>query len=262
MKRIPIFILTFFIAAWCNIQYAYAQEHIKVALSEGSKRYINWIHHTDPTVEVIDLARYDADSAIIILRTCNGVIMTGGEDVVPAYYGKAEEAIRCEDMNGLRDKREFAIIKETQRIKMPIFGVCRGQQIMNVALGGTLTIDLPTDRPSDVSHRNSKEYDKCLHAVYPVKNSWFKNIVKVDSGDVISIHHQAIDKLAPGLRVVAWSKDKVAEAVEWENPKAHSFLMAVQFHPERAKDLNAPMSKPLMEAFLKAAKEYDSKIAN
>ena len=226
---------------------------LRIALSSGSENYVKWVHRGDSTAEIIDLKGMHVDTALKLLATCDAIVFTGGEDVVPAYYGKATDSARCESNPG-RDSLEMALIREAGKLKMPIFGVCRGQQILNVALGGTLIIDIPSDHPGNVIHRMD-DYLRCFHSVSVVNGSQLQAVVKADTGWVTSNHHQAIEKPAPGLRISAWSHDSIAEAIEWSDPAGKPFFMAVQWHPERM-DAQNPLSTPLMKDFLKAATAF------
>ncbi len=226
---------------------------LRIALSSGSENYINWIHRADSTAEIIDLKGRKIDSALKLLESCDAIIYTGGEDVVPGYYGKISDSARCET-NPARDSLELALVKESFRLGLPIFGVCRGQQILNVALGGTLIVDIPSDHPGNIIHQ-CDDYLHCTHMVSLIKGSMLQHISGADSGSVTSNHHQAIEKPAPGIRIVAWSADSIAEAVEWGNPTGKPFFLAVQWHPERMDSLS-PLSMPLMNAFLDAAKAF------
>jgi len=226
------------------------EKPLRIALSSGSENYINWVHRGDSLAEIVDMKAMQIDSALKLLAGCDAIIFTGGEDVMPAYYGKVTDSARCESNPG-RDSLEMALISEALKLKMPVFGVCRGQQILNVALGGTLIIDIPTDHPGNVIHRQD-DYLHCFHHVNITPNSQLKGISKADTGMVTSNHHQAIEKPAPGIRIVAWSTDSIAEAIEWADPSAKPFLMAVQWHPERMETSSA-LSMPLINAFLEAA---------
>ena len=229
---------------------------LRIALSSGSENYVKWVHRGDSLAEIIDLKAMAVDSALKLLAGCDAIIFTGGEDVVPSYYGKAYDSVRCES-NPARDILEFALIKESMRLQMPVFGVCRGQQILNVALGGTLIVDIPSDQPGDVSHR-CEDYTKCFHSVNVDRNSQLFHTSQADTGMVTTNHHQAIEKAAPGIRITAWSADSIAEAMEWAEPDGKAFLMAVQWHPERM-DTISPLSMPLVKSFLQAAEEYRKK---
>jgi putative glutamine amidotransferase len=226
---------------------------LRIALSSGTENYVNWIHRGDSLAETVDLKGMDIDSALKILGSCDAILFTGGEDVVPAYYGKDYDSARCETNPG-RDSLEFALIKECMRLKMPVFGVCRGQQILNVALGGTLVVDIPADRPGNVIHR-CEDYTRCFHPVALSRGSRLHEIARADSGPVTTNHHQAVDKPAPGMAIVARSADSIAEAMEWQDPKGKAFFMTVQWHPERM-DTLSPLSMPLVRAFLDAAEAF------
>ncbi len=223
---------------------------LRIALSSGTENYVNYIHRSDSLAEIIDLKGMQTDSALKLLASCDAILFTGGEDVVPAYYGKASDSARCESNPG-RDTLELALIREARRLQMPVFGICRGQQILNVELGGTLIVDIPTDHPGNVKHQ-IEDYLKCYHSVNVVAGSRLHGITKADTGMVTSNHHQAVEKLAPGLRIVAWSNDSIPESIEWTEPEGKPFFIAVQWHPERM-DAKSPLSMPLMKAFLEAA---------
>jgi putative glutamine amidotransferase len=235
----------------CKVNHV--EKPLRIALSKGSENYTNWVHRGDSLVEIVDMQGMQIDSALKLLTTCDGIVFTGGEDVVPAYYGKEYDTARCKS-NALRDSLEFALIKESLKLKMPVFGICRGQQILNVALGGTLIIDIPTDHPGIVIHQ-CEDYLHCFHPVNIIKGSQLQLISKVDTGSVSSNHHQAIEKLAPGMRITAYSTDSIPEAMEWEFPTEKPFFIAVQWHPERM-DVKSSLSMPLINAFLNAAAEF------
>ncbi len=230
------------------------KKHLRIALSWGSENYINWVHRGDSTVEIINMKEMDSDSALKELATCDGIVFTGGEDVAPYYYGKEADSARCK-INAGRDTLEFLLFKESMRLKMPVLGICRGQQLLNVAFGGTLIVDIPADRPGDVKHQIIEDYLKCFHTVTLEKNSLLHTIAGVDTGTVNSNHHQAIEKLAPGMRITAWSTDGIPESMEWSAPAGKPFFLAVQWHPERM-DTESPLSMPLIRAFLKATGEH------
>ncbi len=250
-----IFIVLLF-ASFALMQACKTQPIIKpmrIALSSGSPNYVNWVHRGDSTAVIIDMKGMEADSALKLLAGCDAIIFTGGEDVEPVYYGKTNDSSRCET-NPARDSLEFALIKEAMRLNMPVLGICRGQQILNVALGGTLIVDIPTDYTGNVIHR-CDDYLTCFHPVNVVKGSLLYNITNAETGDVNTNHHQAIEKLAAGLKIVARSADSIPEAVEWIEPAGKPFFIAVQWHPERM-DTESPFSMPLIKAFLEAANDF------
>ena len=250
LSKLAILLLIASSAIFSGCKTTSVDKPLRIALSSGSENYINWVHRGDSLAEIIDMKGIQMDSALKLLAGCDGIIFTGGEDVVPSYYGKGYDSTRCESNPG-RDSLEFELIRESLRLKIPVFGVCRGQQILNVALGGTLIIDIPTDHPGKVIHRQD-DYLNCFHQVSVINGSTLHSITKADTGMVTSNHHQAIEQAAPGIRIVAWSTDSIAEAIEWADPAAKPFLMAVQWHPERM-DEKSPLSMPLVKALLEAA---------
>ena len=253
LKIFSIFLLSASLTFLFACKTAKVEKPLRIALSSGSENYVNWIHRGDSMAEIVDLKEMQIDSALKLLAYCDAILFTGGEDVVPAYYGKESDSARCET-NPSRDSLEFALIKESFRLHLPIFGVCRGQQILNVALGGTLIIDIPTDHPGNVVHR-CEDYLKCFHQISAVASSQLQNVAQADSGMVTTNHHQAVEKPAKGLRIAAWSSDSIAEAIEWDTPAQKPFFLAVQWHPERM-DTQSLLSMPLMNAFLEAANNF------
>lgn len=245
---ILIFALSVLLAGCINEK----NEPLRIALSSSTSNYEKWIHRVDSTVITIDFDKMPVDSAMKLLASCDGILLTGGEDVVPSYYGKTADSARCETNPG-RDSLEFALIRKAMELKIPILGICRGQQILNVAMGGTLVIDIPSDHPSAIIHR-CEDYTKCFHHVALDKSSNLMAICRADTGWITSNHHQAVEKIAPGLRAVAWSPDSIIEAIEYSDPSQKPFLHAVQWHPERMAAGNA-LSDPLMKAFLKSAQK-------
>jgi putative glutamine amidotransferase len=138
---------------------------------------------------------------------------------------------------------------------MPVFGICRGEQILNVALGGTLLTDIPTDIGKQIAHRCPAGSPDCLHIVKIDKQSDLFLMTGLESGTVNSYHHQAVDMIAPGMKITAKSENGVAEALERELPLGKSFVMGVQWHPERL-DKNPGLSKPLADKFLEEINNF------
>ena len=168
------------------------------------------------------------------LQICQGFLCTGGGDVEPAFYG-AEKLPTCGPIQPLRDEFDFAMLKGALRTGKPILGICRGVQVINVALGGTLCQDLPTERPSDVVHRQTEGYYEPSHYVSVAVDSALHRLTGAVRLQVNSFHHQAIDRLADGLEVVATADDGVIEAV---TAPGHPYLRGYQWHPERLVDFD------------------------
>lgn len=226
---------------------------VKIALSHSADSYVNWIKNADSTIVCIDLYNLSIDSATEVLQNCSGLLLTGGADVSPVRYNNASDTSRC-SMNLRRDSLEFALIDIALKHKIPIMGICRGEQILNVALGGSLIVDIPSDYGTSVIHRKKDTY-KCFHNINVKKTSLLYKLSKADSGIVNSNHHQGIDILSDKLNIVARTNDSLPEAVEWKNPIGKSFLMAVQWHPERL-DRDNILSLPIAKKFIDEVKKY------
>lgn len=160
------------------------------------------------------------------LDAVRGLVLTGGEDVAPDRYGATPHP-RLGDVDPVRDAAELALIAAAQKRRVPILAICRGIQILNVALGGTLYQDLDSERPGPVPHSD----ETARHAVRVEAGSLLERTLGTRSASVNSRHHQAIRDLAPGLKAVAWADDGVIEAAE-PTDTAAPWMVAVQWHPE------------------------------
>jgi putative glutamine amidotransferase len=242
---------------WFNPAYCQPAP-VKIGLSKASPNYVNWLKRADPSIQTIDLYLLPVASAVQQLGTCSGLLVTGGEDVYPGRYGKEYDTARCTEMNPHRDSLDMALIEKALALKMPVFGVCRGHQILNVYLGGTLVIDIPQDIGRRVKHQ-CDDYQHCDHGVQVRKTTLLGSICMCDSASVTTNHHQAVDHLSPLLIANATSDDNLVEGVEWKNPEEKSFLIGVQWHPERM-DRSNPLSGRLAEEFILQSAVYSLKI--
>lgn len=180
----------------------------------------------------------------------DGLVLHGGADVWPGSYG--EEPLR-EQWKGdrVRDDYEIASVHAFRKAGKPVFGVCRGLQLMNVAFGGTLYQDLATQKPSEVTHRDAVTYDNNFHHVSFEAGSRLANFYQ--SGQKInSIHHQAIKDLAPGFAIEArCTEDGTIEAIRHTGK---DWLAAVQWHPEfHTLQQGVLDDAPMLQDFLAAA---------
>ena len=163
-----------------------------------------------------------------IVAQLDGIVFTGGEDFAPAYYGK-EEHEKLGEVNVTRDTYDLTLFKLATDRNIPTLGICRGLQLINVGMGGTLYQDLPAEKPSDINHRQQEEGTVPTHGVSVVEGSMMHQILGEKDIQVNTFHHQAIDKLAPGLKIVGWSNDSVPELIE---AYPHRQIIGTQFHPE------------------------------
>lgn len=156
---------------------------------------------------------------------CDGIILSSGEDVDPNSYN-ANPVPKLQKTNGKRDKTEIALVKNAQKRKIPILAICRGITMLNVALGGTVIQDIETNNPHAINHYQQAERPEPTHEIQIDDDSRLYKIVNNSKMRVNSMHHQAIDKLAPVLKKVAIAPDGVIEAVEG------ALILGVQWHPE------------------------------
>jgi putative glutamine amidotransferase len=189
----------------------------------------------------------DTDVADRVLDGLDGLIITGGRDVEPAAYGQQPHPATDEPVedNRLRDAWEFGLLKGAMRRGIPVLGICRGAQVVNVALGGTLHQHLPDVLGHARHQRGNAEFS--TSAVRTVPGTRLAALIG-ESSDAQCYHHQAIDRLGHGLTVSAQDSDGVIEAVEIPGD---NFVLAVQWHPEeRLDDLR------LFAAVVEAAAAY------
>jgi putative glutamine amidotransferase len=233
---------------------------LKIAFSRCSgtpkyELYTHWIRHVAPDAECIDLFTLAPDSACKLLSACDALILTGGPDVHPARFGKQGNEDRC-SIDEDRDTLEFALIQKAAALNMPVLGICRGMQILNVAHGGSLIIDIPADAATQIIHRC--EEGDCMHRISVDTTSALYHCTKQGCGTVNSFHHQAVDRVADCFVISARSDDKLPEALEWKDPAGKPFLLAVQWHPERL-DFDDPFAKVPAEALIRAAENYSKR---
>lgn len=262
MKR-PIFKLLTIIVVITGLAFWTCQpekdRNIYVAVSkyldtEQYSAYKAWLQDLDSNIVLVDMYHIPLDSALILLEKCSGLLMSGGADVHPAYYEQPEDTVLCE-IDFYRDTVELAILARAAELEMPVFGICRGLQVINVFMGGSLYPDIPKRFSTSVDHRAEDRSFDLMHPVTVVGNSKLHALTGITTHDVNSSHHQGIDRLAPGLFASAHSPDTLIEAFERANPEQLPFLMAVQWHPERL-GLDHPLSGPLAKEFVSAIKVY------
>ena len=160
---------------------------------------------------------------------CDGFLFTGGPDISPEYFHEPplEELI---SVCPKRDALESLVLQTALERDKPVLGICRGIQVINVCLGGSLYQDIPTQYPTETVHRQPPPFDKPIHDVIIEEGSPLQRCFGVDRVAVNSHHHQAIKSLAPALKAMAYSPDGLIEAVYMPQKR---FLWAVQWHPER-----------------------------
>ncbi len=183
-----------------------------------------------------------------VLGMVHGVLLPGGGDVNPSLYGAVP--MDCtRDVNPERDAFEITLFEDALTSGLPILGICRGMQIMNVALGGTLLQDVSA--ATGQFHWNPMQWREGSHRIKIEPHSRLAEALGVAEVDVNSIHRQGIGRLATGIRAVAWADDGSVEAVESEGDSA---FLGVQWHPEILEDL--PEQRGIFDAFVEQARRY------
>ncbi len=252
-------VLAVFLFSQCEIS---SEKPLTIAISKSEPfdaygNYTKWVHKADAEVKIINMYKLGVDSALKVLNLCDALIISGGADVYPGRYGEAADTNRCGTIDFYRDSLEIGLIKKAIKMGMPLVGICRGEQIINVSLGGSLYIDIPQDYDTIIKHRQ-KDWENCFHQVTIDKGSLLSKVCGSSQGITNSNHHQAVKKIAPDLKASAFSTDGLIEAIEWKNPTDKNFLLAVQWHPERLDSVNASLSLPIIRELIIQARVYQS----
>ena len=192
----------------------------------------------------------DERRAAAIVASVDGVLLTGGEDVDPARYGVAARA-ETDTPHLARDRTEIALVVAAKTMAVPTLAICRGLQILNVALGGTLIQDIPSERPTALAHSPGGPRDRRAHAVRAREGSRLAAALGASDLEVNSSHHQALDRVAPGIRVTATAPDGIVEGAESADDRW--WMLGVQWHPEELTATAEAWDRALFEAFQRAA---------
>lgn len=226
---------------------------VVIGIASGRKyeNYLNWFLEVYD-FEIIKLSY--ADHNLESLDRCDGVVLCGGEDVHPRLYKKSSyvEKYQLDDFDERRDDFEWRVLSYTQQYKLPLLGICRGLQIANVFFGGTLIPDIPSFGKPD--HTKFQEGKDRYHQVKVTHHSLLAEITGALEGEVNSAHHQSVAIAGKGLMINAMSPDGIVEGMERTESGAGSYLMLVQWHPERMEDMQSTFSKNIRDSFLENLK--------
>ncbi len=185
-------------------------------------------------------------AAAAILGAVSGLVLTGGEDVDPARYGEMRHE-KLRSVNAARDATEAALVEEAKSRGIPVFAICRGIQILNVALGGTLVQDIASQCDTDIAHDDEGARDSRSHDISIEPGSRIAAAMGTERCSVNSFHHQSVKRVASGMRVTARSPDGVIEGLE--STDEDWWVMAVQWHPEEMTRSPEPWDRGLFKAF-------------
>ena len=237
MKRIKKIIISAVLLLGC-VFFSSAERRPIIGISDTHKdgtnaavprSYIDAVLMTGGIPVVIPLM-YDDDEIITLINSLDGIIFTGGEDFDPAYYNE-RPIPQMGTVNAPRDRFDLKLLRLTAERGVPILGICRGVQLINIAFGGTLYQDLQAQySDKSIRHRQRQSNTEASHAVIVEDYTNFANIVKERMLMVNSAHHQAIKEVAKGFRIAGRSADKIVEVIEKIDDE--NWILGVQFHPE------------------------------
>jgi putative glutamine amidotransferase len=169
------------------------------------------------------------EGAYRVLTGLDGVLFSGGADLSPLHYG--EEPLRpAWEGDPVRDAYELRLVRAARQLGLPLLGICRGAQLLNVALGGSLYQDINTLIPNSLIHRCPTKYDSLEHSVTISPDSWLSSLYTDSALVVNTVHHQAVKELAPGLMPTAQAPDGVVESFQLIDDK--NWIVGIQWHPE------------------------------
>jgi len=189
-----------------------------------------------------------AEAAASVLDSVAGLVLTGGEDVDPARYGEKRHE-KVVSVNAARDATEAALVEEARARGTPVLAICRGIQILNVALGGSLVQDIPTQCESTIDHDEEGARTSRSHDISIEPGSLIAKAVGTEHCSVNSFHHQSVKRVADGMRVTARSPDGIIEGIE--STDEDWWAMGVQWHPEEMTESAEPWDRGLFKAFAK-----------
>jgi putative glutamine amidotransferase len=224
---------------WAPVVHGQSHTYIDAVIKAGGTPFLL------PVTDNKDVLRQ-------LYEKCDGILLSGGNDIDPSLYG-AEKVFTGKSISNKRDKQELKFFKWALEDDKPVLGICRGLQLMNIALGGSLHQDILTNIPGSQDHEISahqKDFSHIAHRLKIEPKSRLKQILNVDTIDTNALHHQAIDRLGKDLVPVAYAEDGVIEAVELPGKR---FVIGVQSHPESLEATTEPLWFKLFQVFVNEA---------
>jgi putative glutamine amidotransferase len=222
---------------------------LRASLHSVGETYTRAVHRAGGTPVIIPPLTQEVDWKGLLERL-DGLLLSGGEDITPDMYGQASSPWTGQ-VDGERDSSEIGLVRLWLAGGKPLLAICRGHQLLNVALGGTLMQDIAAQIQDALDHGYlpGRPMEFAVHTVDAAPESRLAAILGGVSFPVNSAHHQAVAQAGRGLAVVAWASDGVIEATEMPD---HPFCLAVQWHPEAMLRVSTAML-PLFEAFVRAS---------
>lgn len=229
-------------------------EKITIGITHTDVRneyYFAWIKGNDPNIEIIDLTAEEGNWDQI--EDCDGIVLSGGVDVHPRFYDNDEMdyANAPDKFDEKRDEFEMHVFETALNFDHPILAICRGMQLVNVALGGDMIQDLEADGKQDHKRRDDEDGE---HMITVHEGSLLHSVTKSITGKINTAHHQGVKNLSEELMASSLSPDGVIESIEWKEKEGEPWMLCVQWHPERMKDANNVFGKNIRESFLAEVK--------
>ncbi len=209
------------------------------------QNYINWLKGNEH-IRVIELSAEKNNAAA--LGDCDGLVLSGGIDINPAMTGgeKTYPNQPSQGWNTDRDVFEKNLYQTALKNQLPLLGICRGLQLVNVLQGGTLINDLGQLNSTHKNDGRDKEHITTIR-----QNTLLREIVKVENGEVNSAHHQSVQTLGKDLMTSSLAPDGTIEGIEWEDKTGKAFMLCVQWHPERMFSFpHSPLSENIRDRFI------------
>lgn len=235
---------------------SHGREHGDFSLSL-SNRYLEAVSAAGG-VPVVLPATTSREVLAECVRRSDGVLLTGGDDVEPRLYAArlpagVRRTVSVTPDGGHRDFRELLLVDEIFRQRKPLLAICRGHQVLNVALGGGLIADIASQKPDALNHRRMDRRNEIVHEVRLTPGSLLAKITGEKNLGVNSTHHQSVGRVAGPLAVAARSEDGIVEGLELKPAAAHwlPWLLSAQFHPERLVD-RYPAHLAIFRGFVRA----------
>ncbi|HEX5135540.1 MAG TPA: gamma-glutamyl-gamma-aminobutyrate hydrolase family protein [Planctomycetota bacterium] len=236
------------LTSWTRRVRSGAKDRFNEAVPRGYTQGVEWAAGLPVLLPNSD----DLALAPEYIARVDGLLLTGGDDVHPRHYGEAPHP-KIDLVDDRRDAFEIALLRAARERGMPVLGICRGIQILNVALGGSLFQDIPSQAESGVGHAQKTLREGAWHEIDVRPGTRLSGILGESRVAVNSYHHQACRRVAEGLSVAATTADGLVEAVE---DPLHPFCVAVQWHPEVLEGGQAASTKRLFASFVAAAREF------
>jgi putative glutamine amidotransferase len=205
--------------------------------------YTQWLESAGIEYKVLDYHLNNFDD----IKSCSSLLLTGGDDIFPEFYNDWEDGKDRSQYKPERDGFEFKLFDYALANSISALGICRGMQLINCRLNGSLISDIETER--NTNHRKLSDSEDRIHPVTVFGDSLLKEIVNNSRGNISSSHHQGVDRLGEGLLISAKADDGIIEAIEWAEKDSKPFMLGIQWHPERMKDTENPFTKNILLRF-------------